>query len=137
MTGSFVIYKGRDFEANDVGLQIWMFYLIQEAQADPDSSEWKEELIEDWSDVITWTALGSVWTRLDHFAGEQEHRDKLIEYAENALDRLRSESKISIDILGEKGIGGDVRYYEDIPSDRIAIIGRKFSRLLKGETLEI
>lgn len=137
MTGSFVIYKERDFEANDVGLQIWLYYVIQEVKKDPNQDDWTDELTTDWMNASTLTSLGTVFARLDHFADTPSHQHRLIKYSEAALDQLRSQETISVEELSRKRVGGEVRYYEDIPSEKIVKIGARFARLLKGEPLDV
>jgi hypothetical protein len=113
-----------------------MFYVLNEARADPDRSEWARELIEEWSDVVRSTSLGTVYTRLDYFAEHPDDREKLIQHAEAALGRLRSEKTVSVELLSKERVGGEVHYYEDIPSEKIVGIGEKFLRLLRGEPIE-
>ena len=136
MSGSFVIYRGRDFEANDVLLQIWLYLVLTEARPDADLSEWTRELVNDWSDVSTSAAVGTVFPRLDHFAEKEEHRRTLITYCERALDRLKQQTTLSKETLKQYGIGGKrIEFVYDIGAEKVLKVAEPFMHLLKEEPL--
>ena len=134
MSGSFVIYRGRDYEANDVLLQIWLYLVLTEARPDADDSEWARELVDDWLRVSTSAAVGTVFPRLDHFAQKEEHRRRLIAYCERALDLLKQQTKLSKETLKSNGIGGKrIEFVYDVAADKIVEVADQFVHLLKEE----
>jgi len=136
MSGSYVIYESRSFEANDVLLQIWAHLMLEQISKDMKDASWISELVDEWHYQSRESLVGTVHLSLDRFTNEKHHRAMMISWSERALSKLYEDGYVDKDILNKHGVGGKMNFKKDIDAQKIIPIAEKFIHLLKGEMLE-
>lgn len=134
MGSSFTEFRGRGFWADDGALEVWLYFLSEEAKAHADAS-WLRKAAEDWRIQATVRFVGCISASLDEHLALPDRVDVAIGLAEKALKRLREWGNvIPRQTLNSLGVGGPTsEFTRDVEATVFTNVGEAFIKLLRGE----
>jgi hypothetical protein len=135
MSGSVVNYKGYGSLVDDTYLQVWLRLLADEIDGDTNKDEWLEEVRERWYVQTIEPHNGTVFTYLDAFASSEEKRERILDIAERAYQKLQKRTTITeYDLNEEWNIGGaTTTFYTDLDVQPFLDVAALFMKLLKED----
>jgi hypothetical protein len=90
MSSTTVVFRGHEFEANDVALEVWLALLADEVEAGADSPEWLRKAAEEWNVAATGHFGYGVDPDLDDIVTDDARREVVLAKARRALGRLQA-----------------------------------------------
>jgi hypothetical protein len=132
MSSTTVGYRGAEFVANDLPIEVWMLEVANRIAADANVDPWLNELKEEWTLQATSGFGFGPAPALDSFLNTADRRERLAHYFRRAIDSLsQRNSIITPDELRKANVGGDETFYtQELRTQMVIDIGNQFLALL-------
>lgn len=137
MGSSPVEFAGREFEANDAAIAVWLYLLVEEIDRIEGSPEWLHEIREAWHIQSIGDPGIGIWPSLDRFVSNDERRLFILRLCEQAMARLRKYGEFAPKAdLNAMGTEDGAQFEQDVPIEFFKRTGHYFTKLLQGTLRE-
>jgi hypothetical protein len=132
MSSSTIRYKGSEFVANDLPIEVWMFEVARQIDADASTNPWLDEIREEWRLQATSGFGFGPSPALDKYLDTDDQRERLASYFRKALQVLSQRGgTITPDELSQSEIGGEEAIYtRGLPAQMVVDVGEQFLALI-------
>jgi hypothetical protein len=135
MGSSFIDFRDYGFWSRDIGIELWLYLLIQEIDNLESIPDWLREARDHWHEQASVGFVGHVHPQLDDYLVSQDRIDLILMLSERVLQLLNEQGEYFLGAhLNSLGIGGG-GYQSDTPFEvkHFTGVGHKFIELLRGE----
>jgi hypothetical protein len=132
MSSTTVCFRDREYEANDLGLELWELEVVHHIDREQVIDPWLKELRDEWHLQATAGFGFGPTPQLDRFVTTDIQRHMLVKLFVKALDSLAKRSDhYSAEELQRSGAGGPNTYYsEAFPTQSVIEVGQQCLYLL-------
>jgi hypothetical protein len=137
MGSTSIEFRGREFEANDSTMEVWLALLVDEIRAMPDAPDWLRHISEEWTIMGTSHFGFGVDPNLDELISDDERRDVVLTIARRAMARLESLGPLipAETLNGLRDWGAGFTFARDAEAKYFLEPARYFIKLLEGTLL--
>lgn len=135
MGTSYTSYGRLGFWSHDDTVELWLYLLVAEIDAQPDPAPWLRQARDDWYLQATVGFLGCVSVDLDrHLAGASEREAAFLALLGLVRDRIASFGPVlHAEVATSFGIGGG-KDLVDVSTDLLQRFTTAVAGLVRGET---
>jgi len=132
MSSTTIRYRDTEFVANDTPIELWLFEVSSQIDADAGIDPWLNELGEEWRLQATSGFEFGPSPALDKFLTTDSRRERLASYFRTALKTLSQRSSVIPPAeLSRLGIGGkEAIYPRGLPTQMVTEVGEQFLALI-------